>query len=89
MNQKSGSSWQKPGGFGGFGGGQKFGFGVPNDKRKLVHGMFMIFGGLMIMKMLFGGARGGGHPAYGGYPGEYPPMQQGPYYRGGRQDMYS
>ncbi len=45
---------------------------MPNDKRKLVHGMFMIFGGLLIMKMLFGGQRGGGH--YDGYPGGYPPI---------------
>ena len=31
---------------------------MPGDKKKLVHGMFMVFGGLLIMKMLFGGQRG-------------------------------
>lgn len=60
MNQgKPGGNASGFGGFKGFGGKTGFGggkFGMPSDKSKLVHGMFLIFGGLMLLKMIFGGA---------------------------------
>ena len=46
--------------FKGFTGGK--GFGVPQDKSKLVHGMFLVFGGLMILKLIFGGGSRHGQP---------------------------
>ena len=43
---------------------------MKGDKKKLIHGMFLVLGGFMLMRLLFGGRK---HHPY------YPPDQGYPY----------
>ena len=49
---------------------------MKGDKRSLIHGLFLVFGGLMILRLMFGGRRPhpyAGPDYYQGGPQGFPP----------------